>query len=305
MSQSKRVAKTVHTALIAALVDFHKIQCFFASTIQIAALILFQESQSNSAQDTNSVQSSFQDFFDTSILIALATSGFVPISLTLACISRYGRQSWYLLILSLITMLLATATLASSYIYARDYGIPYDLYASNMKIPYLYNDDKYNNVNTTSTTCNIRGSVGDSILPLCGSSNLGYNAIGSSTVANHWMWAIWANCIVWLIFCMAKHWYDSEGRQRMSDRQSIGAILANRTWIRALRKELCTYRVWVLLSVVTWSLCFGCQLYLFSAYFNHAVISKSWTFGQIISVTVWVPSVVEYIYIEYSKLKSS
>lgn len=34
--------------------------------------------------------------------------------------------------------------------------------------------------------------------------------------------------------------------------------------------------------------------------FRHSLISYRWSFGQIISVAVWVPSIIEYVYILYS-----
>ena len=292
--------KAVHAALVAALVDFHKVQCFFSSTIQITGLILFHEAQKNSALDTKTIQSSSQDFFDTSILVVLATSGIIPISLTLVCVSRYGRQSWYLLTLSLITMVLATATLTSSYIYAYDYGLPYGVYSSNMQNPYLYNDNKYNNMNATSTTCNIRGSVGHTLYPLCGSWNLVNNAIGTSMFTSHWIWLVWACCIMWLPICTVKHWYSDDESYSKPRSWSFRSIPERHTWIAKLYRELGTCRTWSLFSCVSWSLCFGSQFYLFSLYFKHFVISQQWSFGQIIAVTVWVPSVVEYAYIEYS-----
>lgn len=286
-------------ALVAALVDFHKVQCFFSSTIQITALILFQQAQSNSAKNLYTFQSSFKDFFDTSILIVLATSGLIPISLTLACISRYGRQPWYLLTLSLVTIMLATTTLAASFVYVHDYGKPNRLYGTNMGIPYLYNNDKYNGMSTVAAACDVKGSVGRSVYPLCGSWGLENNYVGVGIVANHCVWAIWANCVVWLSFCMGKHWYDSGSKIG----SSLRSILTRVRWSQDLYKELCKCRIWTPLSLTTWSLCLGAQFYLFSVYFEHSIISRQWSFGQIIAVTVWVPFAVEYIYIEYSKLR--
>ena len=283
------------------MVDFHKVQCFFASTIQITALILFRDAANNSALDSKTIRSSYQDFFDTSILVVLASSGLIPISLTLACISRYGRQSWYLLTLSFVTMALATATLACSYVYAHDYGVPYDVYNSNMENPYLYNDNKYNEMNATSTTCHIKGSVGHTLYPLCGSWSLGDNAIGSSVFTSYWMWLVWANCFLWLPVCIVKHWYGGEERGYGKSRSwSLDSISKRYMWFSWFSRVVGTCRTWTLVSCITWSLCFGCQFYLFSVYFNHSVISQQWSFGQIIAVTVWIPSVIEYIYIEYS-----
>ena len=289
----------MHAALVAALVDFHKVQCFFASTIQITGLLLFHESYKNSALNAETVKGDFQDFFDTSILVVLATSGIIPIGLSLACINRYGRQSWYLLALSFVTMALATATFISSYVYSQDYGIPYDVYSSNMNNPYLYNDNKYNSMNATSTTCTIRGSVGHTLNPLCGSWNLGNNAIGASVYNNHWMWIVWAFCMMWLAICAIEHWSNKTSDSKTRSR-SLVSMSARHSWIARLSELSGTFRTWALFSCISWSLCFGCQFYLFSIYFSHSVISQQWSFGQIIAVTVWVPSVVEYVYTEYS-----
>ena len=292
--------RSIHAGLVAALVDFHKVQCCFSSTIQVTALILFREAQRNSALDATAIRSSFQDFFGTSILVALATSGIIPISLTLACIGRYGRQSWYLIILSLITMALASATLVAAFVYAHDYGIPYDAYTGNMNNLYLYNDNKYNDMNTTSTTCSIRGSVGHTLYPLCGTWNLQNNAIGSSIVTGYWLWPVWAYCMMWLPTCMIRHWYDSRSNFSLPHWWSPRRISNWYPRIRKFSNEFSSCRTWTAISCVTWPLCFACQLYLFSIYFKHSVISQKWSFGQIIAVTVWVPSVVEYIYIEYN-----
>ena len=292
--------RSFHAGLVAALVDFHKVQCCFSSTIQITALILFREAQKNSALDTVTIRSSFQDFFGTSILLALATSGIIPISLTLACIGRYGRQSWYLITLSFITMTLATATLVAAYVYAHDYGMPYDAYSGNMNNIYLYNDNKYNVMNATSTTCSIRGSVGHTLYPLCGTWDLRNNAIGSSIFTGYWLWPVWAYCMMWLLICIIRHWYD--GRRIFSPPHwwSPRRILTRYPRIRKFSKEVSTCRSWTAISCITWPLCFACQFYLFSIYFKHSVISQQWTFGQIIAVTVWAPSMVEYVYIEYN-----
>lgn len=301
LSWSGRVTKNAHTALITALVDFHKIQCFFSCTIQITALILFQESQNGIAQDTNAIGSPFKDFFDTSILIVLATSGFIPIAFTLACISRYGRQSWYMLIISLITILLGTATLACSYYDVYKYGIQYDLYTSNMQNPFLYNNNYYNNVSVVPTICNIPGSVGELVFPLCGSSKLGHNAVGPTTVANHRMLAVWANCVAWFVFCAAKHCYNGEGNWGKRYGLRFHAACVKYPGLKTLSRSMCWYRFWMILFLAIWSLCFASQFYLFSVYFEHSVISEQWSFGQIIAVTIWIPSIVEYVYMEYNE----
>ena len=195
-----------------------------------------------------------------------------------------------------MTVILATATLASSYVYARNYGIPYDLYTSTMSTPYLYNDNKFNDLNVTSTSCNARGSVGHSLHPICGSWDLDDNFISMTTVTSYWIWAVWANCTIWLLICLLKHCQDSYESRWLS----VQTVLTKLTWIRSAVEGIGRRAAWTILSLLLWSLCFGYQYFLFSVYFKHSVISQQWSFGQIIAVTVWVPSIVEYVYIEYS-----
>ena len=49
--------------------------------------------------------------------------------------------------------------------------------------------------------------------------------------------------------------------------------------------------------LVVWSLCFGYHIYLYSPFSRNNLVSRVWTFGQIIAVTAWAPSIVEFFYI--------
>lgn len=180
----RKISSIPHTQnLIAALVDFHKAQCYFSSVIQIAALTLFHDSRKESREKTNEPDA-FKDLFGTSVLLVLATGGFIPVNMTLACITRYGRQSWYLLTLTLITTILASATLIASYNYSQKWGK--DQYYDN-NLNEDYRDFNFYGSNATAT-CNIKTTVGETLIPLCGNSHLVNNALPSSIVANWWTW---------------------------------------------------------------------------------------------------------------------
>ena len=64
-----------------------------------------------------------------SILLVLATNDLIPICLTLAFVTHHEPQGWYSILLSLITALLATATLSASYFDANQYGLAGNYYA--------------------------------------------------------------------------------------------------------------------------------------------------------------------------------
>lgn len=86
-------------ALTSALVEFQKAQCFFAVTLQIAALIVIPEYLKGMHSK------------DQILLRLTAANGFSPIMLTLAHIDFLGgRNSWYLLFLSGVAFTLGTAT---------------------------------------------------------------------------------------------------------------------------------------------------------------------------------------------------
>ncbi len=289
--QTHANTRNTHTeSFVTALVTFHKSQCYFASTIQIAALILSYDSFSATKGILSGKDASFRDFVDTSVLIVLATSGLIPIVTTLVCITRYGRQTWYILVLSSITYCLASATLVASFRFAQHYGEPADFYGSEATDLWF-----------SSPSCTIDGEIGDSLYALCGSSELNNNALQSSTVTAFWIWLVWLNCTTWLVLCVGKKIVDNR-RRSLSHPTDIAILTRWRT--SPLFKAFSRFHPGILVLLITSALCFGSQFSLFSIYLRHYYISPTWTFGQIIAVTVWIPSVFEYLYIEYSTCQS-
>lgn len=300
-SKRKNEGKETHTDRIAiALVEFHKAQCYFSSVIQITALSLFrQRKKAGKSFSYGSPANTYNDFFDTSVLIVLATGGLIPINLTLSCLTRYGRQSWYLLILSLITSTLATSTLISSY-YNANQSTNKDDFNNNLQFPFSYSTT-YGG--TYNGNC-VLGSenISHIVVPLCGNSELVNNAMPSGTVANWWTWLVWTNCMTWLFFCLGKKCYETENLG--SYRERLKSFLTSRWLNKFVVREYDAHTMWIATAVIPWFLCFASQFWLFSAYFQHSVISYQWSFGQIITITIWVPCLVEYLYIELSKLYS-
>ena len=283
--------------LITALVEFHKAQCYFASTIQITALILYHQSQGNVSVWLNSNQPILDiDLIDSDVLLLLATSASVPICVVLACITRYGRHSWYVIILSTITVLLATATMGSA-------AATFSFENNNIESPW---DPNVNDPSITTPSCKIYTSDNGSSIqgflpPLCGHSKLGKNFLPSGdTISNHWIWAVWANCIIWLLYCIIEKLLSL--KRYIPLRARTAARFRRSKFLVSLWEAYHKYPLWALLYVVPWSLCFAAQIILFTVFVEHYFIPYEWTLGQIIAVVVWVPSVIEYIYIAFSEL---
>ena len=279
--------------LITALVEFHKAQCYFASTIQITALILYHQSQSNVSVWLTSNEPILDiDLIDSDVLLLLATSASVPICVVLACITRYGRHSWYVIILSTITVLLATATMGSA---------AATFLSDNVKgSPWIPNVDD-SSIETPSCKIYTNSSSQGFLPPLCGHSKLGKNLLPpGDTVSNHWIWAVWANCIIWLLYCITEKLLSL--KRCIPFRARTAARFRRSKFLVSLWEAYYKYLLWVLVYAVPWSLCFAAQIVLFTVFVEHYFIPNNWTLGQIIAVVVWVPSVIEYIYIAFSEL---
>jgi hypothetical protein len=167
-------------ALATALVEY-KNQCYFISAIEIAALALGRQTAALGAMNQRALPR-----FDLMLSIPLSMNGFVPIIFTLTFISRYGRLSWYIIILSVVTIALLTGSLATTFAE----GFVYDVNGQ-----YLL-------------------ELGDLI---CGSSSsILQGAINPININLPLFSAIYSNCIVCGLWCIAKH---------ISDRQPKGSHL--------------------------------------------------------------------------------
>ena len=245
---------------LAALISFHKAQCYFAGIVQISTLIL--------------IYTTISDILltDTSALVVLITSGFIPVTFGLASITRFGRPSRHLIILSCAAFTLATATLFKLWYYSG--GMYYDFEGYPENEYYLGYGD-----------CAIGGQVGATLFPLCGSSHLNKNYISSSIINKWWVWTAWAICMVWMIICVLS--------MIMRD------IPPEKVRLMNLLKEIMVrlnprMRIFVIAPMLCFGVCFGVQLYLITLFVSHHLDSQDWSFGQVIAVGVWLPSMFEY-----------
>ncbi len=128
-------------------------------------------------------------------------------------------------------------------------------------------------------------------LNLVGSSELEHNVIDFGIVTTYCTWASWLNCLIWGLYCVSK--------KALQDKSpSVGWECVHHYLGFSDRFAKWTTAITLL---VTWSSSFGLQIYTCSLYVSHLLIPTGWSFGQVIAVTVWLPSIIEFAYIEYSK----
>ncbi|KAI4232424.1 MAG: hypothetical protein LQ352_008333 [Teloschistes flavicans] len=93
--------------LFAALVEFHKAQCYFISIVQIAALVVARQAYHYSWKPLAPTP----PVYDILLSIPLAMNGIIPVIFTLSCISLYSRLSWHIIGLTSVAFTLSSTTL--------------------------------------------------------------------------------------------------------------------------------------------------------------------------------------------------
>lgn len=259
---SKKTRELHIEVLVTAMVEFHKYQCYFASSVQIATLVVFANLQTYDV--------------DTRLLGLLALNGIVPIIFTLACIAQHGRQSWYLIILSVLTLLLSTATMV---INIDNY------YHPKSSITGDFNDfQPYLEYVCQSDIVNLCGKPRDAI----------YGVYGLNLPLT--FSAVWLYSSTWAVTYVLKKKLEnprSAKWRKYFPLVWIMRLLVPRSYILDV-----VHKLWEILVLCLWAFCFAFQLYICKLYVNESLISTTWSFGQIVAVMIWIPSIVEFIYIE-------
>ena len=257
-----------------ATVDFQIAQCYFAGAVQIAALVY-------TARHYLLIRwVASPELLDAGLLFALATSGFAPTILTLTLITRNGRQSWYLILLSFAVFALSTGMLAASSNewHATAFDPVYGVLESCGDFP-----------------------ASDLTTAWCGSkANLFSGSGHSITNISKVVWVMWAHSLVWLVYCVMK-------KIRTSDRSlpgmtKLGSVCQPRlNSIESFGMGKLGKRLGQGLFVITWSLSLVYQLWLYAVILRGSIINYTWSFGQILPILIWAPCVAEFINLQISK----
>ncbi|KAL8697643.1 MAG: hypothetical protein Q9201_007027 [Fulgogasparrea decipioides] len=96
--------------LITALTDFQKSQCFFMIATNIAALVVISRGGPGLDPEPESLQQIYNSWI---FLKVIAVDGFLPITFTLTNLYLVGMLSWYIILMSSLTVALSIATFAA------------------------------------------------------------------------------------------------------------------------------------------------------------------------------------------------
>ena len=138
--------------------------------------------------------------------------------------------------------------------------------------------------------------MGDSLFPLCGSSLLNNNVISSSTITNWWVWVAWAICLAWVLKCFYNKLMGATPLETVLS--TLDSAPTRYPRMKLLKEFIGRLNgrvlILVVMPILCFGLCFGVQFYLIAVFAQHHLVSQVWSFGQIIAVAFWLPSIFEY-----------
>ena len=200
-----------------------------------------------------------------------ASNGYIPIVFTMSYISLYGRRSWYLLSLSFCCLLLASITQGLVTFIMISFTSSYNV-AFSSDFP-----------EQKAVSCG--GNSVKDILSLWCQHQISIPV--QATLPVGWIWTTWATCVSWFLVCGILMVYSKISRQGKSR-------------LRKLAKHL--GQIPVVLFILSWTSSFTYLFYAYVLYLARSEIAtQSWSFGQVVAITVWVPCLAEYIYLERRK----
>ncbi|KAI4279055.1 MAG: hypothetical protein LQ337_000570 [Flavoplaca oasis] len=285
--------------LISALFEFQKAQCFFMIAVQVAAIIIAKRG----GFDATTLQQLSNSY---SAITLVAICGYLPVTFTLLNLHGAGQDSWYIVGLSTITVVTAGITAFTTKRFVPSSNDMIDLH-------------------------NVAGSW-----PSCGNRNPTTFCLSHNTVdpfnygggAKH----IFIFCIIVLSFLVLDKFrnsrnplpvkattHDTEDLRRITtvavkQRTASGFSTLSRLSVIPIYYSNLNIKTKKTMNTVVYGcvwllfLFFYCRwIYLLSNWINHqsGVIGPStWSFGQIVGITVWVPSLIQYLYLETPRVKS-
>lgn len=279
--RARSVARTLQNrlrlhrlALISALEEFHRVQCFFGLAVQIAAITVMQTGSTAAATSTEAISN-----FEFMQLVAINTMLAIP--LTLWYLQGNSERSWYTHLLSMVTFGTSLATyLMADLVRSRPWTYPL---LQNNRFPKCGNIDPSSMcARNTIISFSNEYSMALVILPMT------------------------ATFMIWLFLGQCWHRFLAEYCQNKRNlHRCLGAIRSFFLGSKRRRKVWTVLWILVKLHALGWFYAFVVvqfsQLGLVAG--SGSVKTAGWSIGQIVGVTIWVQPILEFFHLDISKYK--
>jgi hypothetical protein len=275
----KRI-KNLAAAFITSLVDFQKAQCYYMMAVQIASKTTLHR---NRAEGTVAQREA-----TITVVRVVATLGVVAPTLILYCLCILEKRSWYILLLTV-----ATSTLS--------FNVFFDPDVSRLQDRFFTNPDnenaRYNNTDPFSL-CSIKLAGGDP--PWHGISTAWvfylYGLVLLFFIINHVfnLRPPWPKDRSYLLpYIKIQHSLE-RFVARLRERKSAALVKSGCRTVYKLARLL------IFVGMITTSFyILGQVTSSLYSYYSANMVSHDWSFGQIVSVAVWIPVVVDWLQLSF------
>ena len=305
----RRLREKQRDALVAAVVEFQKAQVFFMLAVQVACLIALKRPGSWEA-------TSWQQFWNNiGILFVLAFAGCFPVLLTQLVLARTGGDATYMTVISTCCVIVSTATWSLSkhivddltlnpkndkYIGQQQLSLPQCADASPIK--YCYTESWFYNTSvwTSKGIAMLVFCIVLQILLILHRTRIVPRKADSGESQR-------MSCLEWIRIKIYERGFWARYEVAMSNRSSS-------KWLRFVHNRHVTlHTLGKLLVLITefFLVSFVCILIddytrlLRPSFYNVALDLHSWTLGQVISVSIWVPVLLQYLWLAFGKCCST
>jgi len=284
--------------------------------VQIAAIVTISKGQSQA----NNLQQLYNNW---EIVHVISICGFLPTTFILLCLQSVGKRSWYLTILSTITVGISTVTLfmTGSFSPSQEDMDYLAKQSSSMELcgnqdPTLYCLERYMDGETLGSNSTNNMLIISLLVLVYLIMNL--LPISESSFYNHCRaylkrskaFRVTAGMVA-RIKSMVRHILDFCYIRLVARKETWNPNTP--LWILKLRNALAASFLRIsedwrpILVNLLYTLAWGVYLFYFSElmsylelFLTYGMINFSWNFGQIVGITVWAEPLVEYAYLELS-----
>ncbi|KAK4695163.1 hypothetical protein P7C71_g2535, partial [Lecanoromycetidae sp. Uapishka_2] len=266
------------SAIIPAMVEFQKAQCFFMLATNIASLVV--QSQGGLTPE------SFQQLYNTYIFIkVIAIGGYLPVTFGLLILRMLNKVGWYLLVLSAASVGVAIGDLYTH----RNFSPSQD------DVVYLQGQSQQGG----PTSCG-----GNNPIAWC-YNRIGFNSYGfRATNTGDGADDILAFCLVALGLLVLEHFWNSPDLTNRKIRNfCFRSCLTRSDTDRSGRLSAVARWLWRCVVPAIFTIFILIYLYCFAVFANdldwfreHQIYDPTWGFGQIVAILVWAPPLCEYFW---------
>lgn len=267
-------------AIKSAAVEFHKAQCFFMLSIGIAGQIVLRQ---RSLED-----GSLQSLVNYTLVGIISVNGVVPVTMTFLCLHTVRMHSWYLLILSICTVVLSTTTLSKAQEFA-----PSAQYIGKLEAA----------SNSTYPKC---GYKDPSIF--CLTDDYGLTAPSTGLAGGEGGWAVVFSLVILGLLVLEYNGLQELLIVQRFFRRIFGGIESllkpklrvdvKHSRLQRAPRDYTAHDYNNGLSNLLYLFIWTCYLVLFPTFlFELGLISPvdGWPFGQIVAISVWAAPIVEFL----------